>query len=411
MNNLSTNTVYLEAIRLINCQSWKDVTISLSKGLNAIIAENNTGKSVLFKLLKTTACPNFYDSEERSKLVRWKEECAQIYYLFSDDSCGVVKVFPNKVIYGYTEKFSTQAFYTQQDVPIPEILDKLALIVDSNEEFIANILDLDQSLLLVDSNTKANYNLIKLLTEHKDLKRLIPLFNNKKDIYSEKYQETANIVQRLEKKLSNISYVDIDGLSSEIESSEAILRVLNTLLRTYSLEDSLVNLDIDMLDFDFLIDISTMGGYIEEFLLVDFNILFNEIDYSFIPSIDFGVSLESELNDINGVDLDNLYSYDENSIKICEIAITLEAEISAIDVVPVDISDVDIRLSSINILESFVSVDALFSSAIEQSSKLKFLESDMIYIEEKLNVDGLEVNCPIYGSVIYSNGKCIPCDK
>lgn len=52
----------------------------------------------------------------------------------------------------------------------PEVLEKLGLIVDPDEtSFVANIIDADQDLLLVNSKLKYNYNLVHLLVESPEL--------------------------------------------------------------------------------------------------------------------------------------------------------------------------------------------------------------------------------------------------
>ena len=43
----------IETIQLVNCQSWQNGSFTLSRDkINVIIAKNDTGKSVLMKMLK-----------------------------------------------------------------------------------------------------------------------------------------------------------------------------------------------------------------------------------------------------------------------------------------------------------------------------------------------------------------------
>ena len=61
----------IEWIRLQNCQSWQDCIIHLaSDRINIIKADNNIGKSVLFRILKLAGDPTYYDKEERNSLIR-----------------------------------------------------------------------------------------------------------------------------------------------------------------------------------------------------------------------------------------------------------------------------------------------------------------------------------------------------
>ncbi|MDQ9745195.1 ATP-binding protein, partial [Acinetobacter baumannii] len=61
--------VKLKSLHLENIQSWEDATIEFGPGLNAIIANNNVGKSVVFKTLRITCNPEFFAKPERAKLV------------------------------------------------------------------------------------------------------------------------------------------------------------------------------------------------------------------------------------------------------------------------------------------------------------------------------------------------------
>ena len=76
--------VKLLQIRLVNCQSWKDGVIEFSKGLNVIRANNNTGKSVIFKMLKVTCNPESLDKADREDIIRRGSEYAEVTYLFDD---------------------------------------------------------------------------------------------------------------------------------------------------------------------------------------------------------------------------------------------------------------------------------------------------------------------------------------
>lgn len=51
----------IETIQLVNCQSWQNGSFTLSRDkINVIIAKNDTGKSVLMKMLKVSVSPKFF---------------------------------------------------------------------------------------------------------------------------------------------------------------------------------------------------------------------------------------------------------------------------------------------------------------------------------------------------------------
>lgn len=74
----------LKSVRLVNCQSIKDITFNFATDrLNVIAANNSVGKSVLFKMLKITADPKQLPTiEERSQLIRHGAESAIFVAVF-----------------------------------------------------------------------------------------------------------------------------------------------------------------------------------------------------------------------------------------------------------------------------------------------------------------------------------------
>ena len=55
----------IHSVRLINCQSWENGIIPLAQDrINVLRADNNSGKSVFFKMLKITACPGYFTPKE-----------------------------------------------------------------------------------------------------------------------------------------------------------------------------------------------------------------------------------------------------------------------------------------------------------------------------------------------------------
>ena len=94
----------IHSVRLINCQSWENGIIPLAQDrINVLRADNNSGKSVFFKMLKITACPGYFTPKERKKLIRNGCDSANILYAFTDGSVGACSVYPTRVMYLYAE--------------------------------------------------------------------------------------------------------------------------------------------------------------------------------------------------------------------------------------------------------------------------------------------------------------------
>lgn len=239
----------IRAVRLIGCQSWEDNTISFSTDfMNVLIADNSSGKSVFFKMLKITACPNYFTPKEQKKLIRYGCDKAVIMYEFVDGSIGICSVFPTQVIYMYAE--DGKNFIKSQE-PIEEMVIKTGLVHNS-DKFIANLIDMDQPLLLVDSNMYENYELIKMLTESVELNEIKEKIQLNIDEFEENRKKVKFTLFDLEKVLAGTEYKDINKMESQIgfaeNQFELLFRLDDYLSILYKIKDNWVeNVNYDEL--------------------------------------------------------------------------------------------------------------------------------------------------------------------
>lgn len=239
----------IKSVRLIGCQSWEDNTISFSTDfMNVLIADNSSGKSVFFKMLKITACPNYFTPKEQKKLIRYGCDKAVIMYEFVDGSIGICSVFPTRVIYMYAE--DGKNFIKSQE-PIEEMVIKTGLVHNS-DKFIANLIDMDQPLLLVDSNMYENYELIKMLTESAELNEIKEKLQLNIDEFEENRKKVKFTLFDLEKVLAGTEYKDINKMESQIDFAEnqfeLLFRLDDYLSVLYKIKDNWVeNVNYDEL--------------------------------------------------------------------------------------------------------------------------------------------------------------------
>ena len=78
-----------------------------------------------------------------------------------------MKIFKDKTVYSWVEDLEHGVSWWLE--PPVELLDRLGLLVSPTESFIANIIDTDQGLLLVDPRLASNYELVKLIATCEDL--------------------------------------------------------------------------------------------------------------------------------------------------------------------------------------------------------------------------------------------------
>ena len=207
-------------VQMINCQSWKNSTFDLATDrINVIIADNGTGKSVFFKMLKITTNPNYFSRAERKDLIRRHEECATILFKFDDGSIAATKVFQTYVLYMY--KASNQEGLKTAYEQFPEVLEKLGLIVDPDEtSFVANIIDADQDLLLVNSKLKYNYNLVHLLVESPELELVNERAHTALMNVLNPLSSLSSRCETLERAIQDSTYYDVAERELELDRVE-----------------------------------------------------------------------------------------------------------------------------------------------------------------------------------------------
>ena len=202
----------IDQIRLVGCQSWADTTISLSSNkINVIQAPNNTGKSVLFKILKISVAPKVYTARKRKKLIRNRCTEARAYFSFTDGCMAATVIQQTRVIYLFKETNTWESFVE----PPKRMIDELGLLVNEKGTFIANIIDTDQNLLLVDSDAASTTEFINMLCNNATL-----------DDYKEKIEiakgwSLDNIMpvewelNKVTQELQNLDYVDVDAMRKD----------------------------------------------------------------------------------------------------------------------------------------------------------------------------------------------------
>ena len=397
--------VKLKIMRLVNCQSWSNSVIGLSEGLNVIKAPNNTGKSVIFKILKAVCSPKYYNNEERAGLIRDNAEYAEATYLFTDNSMAIVRIFKNKTIYYFTNDKDKSQFTATQDTPPPKLIENLNMLVEPESGFIVNLLDLDQDLFLVKSDSKSNHNIIKVLAEHDGLRRLCTLFRDKIPRVKEELLRLRSTEERLAYQISQMQYINIDELESEVNEKEFLVEQLKLMRDLYINTDSLLPLMSDAKPYDDLILLSSLGQELERLdLNIDYSILGLNINQDNINLCDIGVQLESIYNTLNNI-INS--SYDDT---LCELALDLIDIVNTYDSIDnsVSLDKLDNIEFLLNLLDTFILLHSKFLQARQMILKLETDKLTLDSLKESMNVEGRELKCPLYGTIKVIDGKCIP---
>lgn len=391
----------LTKIRFINCQSFKDVTYELATDkLNVIIAENDTGKSIVFKMLKLAGCPKYYDKEYRRELIRHGADHASVGFEFDDGAAAVMNVFPERVIYLYQSPSGVQ--YQPSLEPPREFVEHLGLLADGDNDFIANIIDADQDLLLVNSNLAYNFALIKLIVFNDDLDNL----NEKIDTIVQEYQgyirNVGSAAGVYEYQLKNLAYRDVNALEQAVDKATMACNSMYSFIGCYDVLERLSSGTAVLRDYDFLLLVCKLLAACER----SFSAL-KSVSVS-KPSLQIAdVELETKLQEVK--DYLEVFTGKVKEPPSEKLITVLE-----------NLEEITKRFSSFNISEDrsklvsvvdvLKKVETIHDSLmlLNQSCQCKTSTTKFITeLKEELVSAGSEYDCPIYGKVVYNGEYCV----
>lgn len=436
----------IKFVQLINCQSWESDIIPLSDGLNIIHANNNSeGKSVFRKILGITGAPQAYSAEERKSLIRYDKEYAQMNVLFDDDSLGSVYIYPNKVVYRYTEDSNIPNPEYEQTVDYPHstFLRKLNLIVSYSTDTVVNTIKGNGSLFLVTSDNKTNHEILKNLTSHEQLTHLIELFKSKIPELTKANGEVSSTMIRLEHKLEQSEKVDIVKLEDDIDELQTLVDLFKVM---FSVVDIVDDLEIkDPIDYDDILAQLDMCNALEstgilnisinhpnvddyDIALTDLaieleNTLSNlrepkeDLDHSILEDIELAIALENLDNNLGGFNIHDDIDFDTvfDDIKLLETTTELFDSINTIAGIK---GNIEKGAKSLAHLETYIELyDAtndIHNTLMNIQTIKGNIETGMTEINkikdsmQSLYNSNEELKCPVHGSILFVDGKCVP---
>lgn len=387
----------LEAVRFINCQSFEDVTLKFATDkVNILIADNSTGKSILFKMLKVTANPDYFTVKQRNLLIRRGADSASMICAFSDGSIGITSIFPNKVLYRY--KTADASDYEIYDYPPEELLRQLGLIVDQRTKFIANIVDTDQDMLLVNSDQKGNHELLSLLATNSNIIELQDKLSRNIMGFKSYVKELSLKERNLKQTLDTMQYQDLDTLSSQYNGSQFLY---NALLKIADIQD---NLDLvekscaDIHSYSEMIKnidcIILLRGILQEIETINYEEI---IDISVSSVIDKVINIFTTLNSIE------IFQPIDFNTDIINVITNLQKNLENITIISECVNPEDVEIL-MNLLKSRDELDKLANSI----NDLREITEECNILKNNIALNGKSVQCPIHGEVIYDGETCIP---
>lgn len=384
----------IDSVRLVNCQSWADGTIHLaSDRINVIAAPNQTGKSVLLKVLKISVAPNFYGVKKRKRIIRWGAPDAKAIYKFVDGSVVVVVIQPNRVVYFVRGEESEQ--FTASLTPPQELIDGVGLMVNSAGTFIANIIDTDQNLLLVDSDAKSTYEYIHMLCNNATLDEQLEKLGAIKAWMSEHVSSIDFRLADLNRKLDSTEYVDIYAMQERLDRMARAKAAMYALVGGALCLNRIEKATVKHKEYGKLLSTVRSLQTLEAVVLGKFR----------VAKEPTGFDIVDVLGVLERIDLDKFKAVKEPAgFDIIDALGVLER----IDLDKFKTVKEPVGSSMIDALEDLESmscaVSGIHEKRCEQEEQLRRVQE----LEQEFKMSGTEYECPVYGKVVFDGTNCVP---
>lgn len=412
----------IEYIRLINCQSWADTTVYLSPDkLNIVRAPNNTGKSVLMKMLKISTSPKFFKAKKRKKLIRWGAEQAMALYSFTDGAQAAVVVRPTTVIYMFRENENEP--WSQSLDPTARFLDELGMLVSSDGSFIANIIDTDQNLLLVDSDSKSTFDFMQMLCNNASLDEILLRAKEEQKSMNDKVYKIEDTLEQLNIQLQSVQYTDVELAERQLDTLTSAKNVMYSLIGVaYNLQR--IYEALDEKDYNLLFLCVTTLQTIESLNLRKLSIRgYDESKESALATLEKLESIEVRKllkpKEPTGIELVNVLSALEQidvntALELgkpigCEYCDVLE-KLESIKLNNLLIRRAPKSIATVDVLEKLESLKDCVRSYKQASNNAEMYATEILRYENELKKSGVVHDCEIYGRIIYDGKECIPLD-
>lgn len=424
----------LVKLQFINCQSFEDVTyeFALDK-INAIYADNNIGKSIMFKMMREAVCPGFY-SKDKSFLIRTGCAYAEMY---SENTDGVYTCFRlNRTGNNVYSVLYPDGTIERTSYATEEYLKNLCLLADLNNFFIVNVIDRNQDLMLVDKNLKASEQCLHMTMQDENLELV-------KEKIPEYQTEFKNYLNQLSSKYGAISdalrlceYTDIDFLQVKLQLSTAAKNIADVLCTAWENVEQLNTNRSDSLNYEVLNTLISIASQADNLIAkIDDAIFIERVTVSASKVASLSVALATILKSLTSISVVESLNYDTlhkllvlgnalqsttsllsclkvkgkdyamhfNIAKIATLVVSACKTLSRVQVSK-DSSNLYILTYLASAMKSIaISIGELLTIQKQRAENKFYLECITEYLNESKHV----VTCPIYGEVEYDGKKCV----
>lgn len=413
---------YIKSYKLLNFQSWNKTgtEIPLETGMvNIIEGANETGKSVLYKVLYNFCFPGYWAPTE---LIRRGCQTGILLLQLDDGAAIIYALQASSYTYVLVEPNGERTEWTNQGCP-DEIVERLGLILDKETRVVLNIIDSDVALPFIKTTPAFNASLIRAIVEPEGMTKFFQNLADTTIKIDNAYSYFNSKAATLQEQIVRIPIIDpvdmenqkadIDRLSSLAEKYNSIENKCNSLNTCHSeiitvVEDpSVISEQISLYDKlnACLVRCNELNAILSEEIqevtspaVVDESIAIQQAlsgiirncsnlrnVYAQTPIVVSELNLDTELNR-----LDSLTSLITMVSKILELYSSTVPEVKFEDVS----SDIELLEHIYNVIERTDSILTPLKSLAECEVKINTLQSEIKQIVNEVGV------CPTCGQLL-----------
>lgn len=391
----------LYSVRLVNVQSIDDITYDLSEGLNVIIAENNTGKSVLMKVIDILPRIHKLDTDERKQYINFNAGKADIYFYCSTGFYWV-EICRNVTNFYGGENPESCVFLGNE---LPNGLRQGLSLLVCEDNLVANLITEDQSKFLVESDSKINYSIFRLMTTDENSEALIKGCEDKIKELTGSIKMKEGTRDYIAKELSRSAKVDVSQQEFALCISKPLIDLGESLV---PIIESLSNVHkVNLYDAP-LKELVSLGTCVDD-ICGDLRYV-RKISTPNVPKglLDFAINLESIKKELSLIKpRKSMAIPSDKSISLLQFGLSLDLLSNDLKMVrPINLPD----KISVEVLGKLNELSGLVKEIKSIMSDIEVLEDSIDDLKYELDsLDGEVYDCPIHGSIKYINGKeCVP---
>lgn len=224
-------SAYIKSYKLLNFQSWNDTSAEITLEtdmVNIIEGANETGKSVLYKVLYNFCFPGYWSPSE---LIRRGCNAGVLLLNLEDGSSILYALRTTSYTYILVEANGDKKEWTNQGCP-DEIINRLGLILDRESQVILNVIDSDIALPFIKTSPKFNASLIRSIVEPEGMTKFFENLADTTIRIENARGYFANKASTLWTQISNIPVIDpiyMQNKKADVDSCITMAESINTL--------------------------------------------------------------------------------------------------------------------------------------------------------------------------------------